>query len=259
MSFEYILCETKNNILYITINRPDKLNALNTRLLQEIKEAVESVQNDNSVYGILLTGSGDKAFAAGADIAEFAEFSPQQGEHMSAEGHAVMNALEQSIKPTVAVVKGFALGGGCELAIACHMRVAADNAKFGLPEVNLGLIPGYGATQRIPILVGRAKGMELLMTGAMIGADEALSLGLVNYVESTADAITKAEELIHKTASKSPQAIASVVKCVHMLYQNPSEGMKTEQQLFGERFQTSDFTEGTDAFLNKRKANFHND
>jgi enoyl-CoA hydratase len=180
--YNNIVTEIKNNICYITINRESKMNALNIETLAEIKTAVESIYTNTEVKGVILTGAGQKAFAAGADIAEFANFTVEQGARMSADGHAVMNAIENCPKPVIAAVNGFALGGGCELAMCCHMRIAAENAKFGQPEVNLGIIPGYAGTQRLPQLIGKGRALELLMTGDAINAAEAHRLGLVNHV-----------------------------------------------------------------------------
>ena len=182
MTFENLLTEKKESIFIITINRPDKLNALNKNTIREIGEAVKAAENDADVRVILLTGSGTKAFVAGADISEFNNFSESEGAGLAQHGHDVFNAIERCSKPVIAAVNGFALGGGCELAMSCHLRVAASNAKFGQPEVKLGLIPGYGGTQRLPLLIGKTKAIELLMTADMINADEALQLGLVNYV-----------------------------------------------------------------------------
>ena len=182
MTFENLLTEKKEAIFIITVNRPDKLNALNKNTIREIGEALKAAELDNEVRVIILTGSGTKAFVAGADISEFSNFSEQEGAGLAQHGHNVFNSIEQCAKPVIAAVNGFALGGGCELAMSCHLRVAASNAKFGQPEVKLGLIPGYGGTQRLPMLIGKTKAIELLMTADMINAEEALHLGLVNYV-----------------------------------------------------------------------------
>jgi len=256
MSFQYITSEQKESILHVEINRPDKMNALNTTLLAEIKIAVDEAQNNPEIYGILLRGVGDKAFAAGADIAEFQNFSSKEGENMSRAGHGVMNALENSSLPTIAAVNGFALGGGCELAMACHMRVASTNAKFGLPEVGLGLIPGYGGTQRLPQLVGKAKAFEMAMTGDMIDAQEAYRLGLVNYVVEQEELEEKCLAIFKRISKKSYSGIAKVIQAVNDNFNKEINGMETEITLFGESFSTDDFVEGTEAFIEKRRANF---
>ncbi len=246
----------ENGICTITINREAKLNALNIETLQEIKAAVTAANSDTQVGGIIITGAGPKAFAAGADISEFAGFNVKQGTKMSADGHEVMNTIERSAKPVVAAVNGFALGGGCELAMACHLRIASENAKFGQPEVNLGVPPGYGGTQRLIQLIGKSRGLELLLTGDAIGANVALEYGLVNEVVPLEDLLPRCAELLNKLASKSPSALTKVIKCVNDYYQDGLDGMKTEIEEFGHAFGTKDFKEGTSAFLNKRKAAF---
>lgn len=232
------------------------MNALNATLLQEIKQAVTEAETANQVHGIILTGMGTKAFAAGADIAEFADFGPEEGRKLSADGHEVMNSIENCSKPVIAAVNGFALGGGCELAMACHMRIASPNAKFGQPEVNLGLLPGYGGTQRLVQLIGKGKAIELLTTADMIKADEALTLGLVNHVVEHDDLLPKCTEILNKIASKSPQAVAKSLKCALAYYDHTTDGMALEISEFGTSFQTAEFVEGTQAFLGKRKAEF---
>lgn len=256
MNYENILTENKGNALVITINRESKLNALNTTLLQEIKHAVEQAQNNTSVKGIIITGSGPKAFAAGADISEFADYNAEQGRAMSEAGHAVMNTIEHSAKPVIAAVNGFALGGGCELAMACHIRVASENAKFGQPEVNLGVPPGYAGTQRLIQLVGKGKATELLLTADTIGAAVALELKLVNHVVALEDLMAKSMEIIDKIATKSPVAIAKVIACINDHFKGTEAGFHREIEEFGASFSTEDFKEGTTAFLEKRKAEF---
>jgi enoyl-CoA hydratase len=256
MAYENILIETRNEILFITINRPDKLNALNYQTIEEIGKAVEEGEKDKTVAGIIITGSGQKAFVAGADISEFKNYNIEDGKKLSADGQKVFKSIEQCAKPVIAAVNGFALGGGCELAMSCHIRVASDNAKFGQPEVNLGLIPGYGGTQRLAQLVGKGKAMELLMTADMIGAEDALKYNLVNYVTTQEQLIPKCEELIGKIKTKSPKAIEGVIKSVNALYTDGVNGFETEVNEFGKCFGTDDYIEGTTAFLEKRKANF---
>lgn len=254
--YQTILTKTENEIFYITINRESKLNALNIQTLADIKSAILSTYEDNAINGIIITGAGTKAFAAGADIEEFANFSVEEGTRMSAEGHAVLNAIESCPKPVLAAVNGFALGGGNELAMACHLRVASENAKFGQPEVNLGLIPGYAGTQRLAQLIGRGRALELLMTADVINAHEAHRLGLVNHVVTLDQLIPKCEEILNKIKTKSPLAISSVIRCVNAYYEKKLDGNNVEINEFGNFFGSEDFKEGTQAFLNKRPAAF---
>lgn len=256
MSYNQILTEKKDRAFIITLNRPDKLNALNIELLQEVKSAVESVQEDSDVRGIIITGSGTKAFAAGADIAEFAEFDVQKGTTMSGNGHQVMLAIEKSTKPVIAAVNGFSLGGGCELAMACHFRIAAENAKFGQPEVNLGLPPGYGGTQRLAQIVGKGIALEMLLTAKTIDANEAYRIGLANQVVSQDELMNTCLKIVSKLATKSPMAMNAVIKCVNNMYAEDENGFDTEIIEFGNAFDTNDFKVGTTAFLSKEKPNF---
>ena len=251
-----ITTRIENGILYLTINRETKLNALNIQTLKDIKEAIIAIYENKEVQGVILTGAGSKAFAAGADIAEFANFNVEEGTRMSADGHGVLNAIEKCPKPVIAAVNGFSLGGGCELAMACHIRVAAENAKFGQPEVNLGLVPGYAGTQRLAQLVGRGRALELLVTGDVINAAEAYRIGLVNHVVTQDQLMAKCEEIINKVKTKAPLAIASVVRCVNAHYDKKIDGNNVEINEFGNFFGTEDFKEGTQAFLEKRTANF---
>ncbi|MEX0966252.1 MAG: enoyl-CoA hydratase-related protein [Bacteroidia bacterium] len=248
--------EIVNGILTITINRPDKLNALNRQVISDIKEAVESGLNNKEVHGMILTGEGPKAFAAGADIAEFANYSEAKGEELSATGHHVFDKIEHASKPIIAAVNGFALGGGCELAMACHLRVASENARFGQPEVNLGVIPGYGGTQRLTRLIGRTKALEFLITGDMIKADEALRLGLVNHVVTQDELMNKCREILDKAGSKSPLAIGRIIALVNTCEEGGNTGFQDEIREFGRSFGTADFKEGTTAFLEKRTPAF---
>jgi enoyl-CoA hydratase len=251
-----ITTRIENGILYLTINRETKLNALNIQTLKDIKEAILAIYENKEVQGVILTGAGSKAFAAGADIAEFANFNVEEGTRMSANGHDVLNTIEKCPKPVIAAVNGFSLGGGCELAMACHIRVAAENAKFGQPEVNLGLVPGYAGTQRLAQLVGRGLALELLVTGDVINAAEAYRIGLVNHVVTQDQLMAKCEEIINKVKTKAPLAIASVVRCVNAHYDKKIDGNNVEINEFGNFFGTEDFKEGTQAFLEKRTANF---
>jgi enoyl-CoA hydratase len=254
--YQTIITKNENEIFYITINRESKLNALNIQTLTDIKNAVLSIYDDASIKGVIITGSGPKAFAAGADIEEFASFNIEEGTRMSAEGHAVLNAIEHCPKPVIAAVNGFALGGGNELAMACHMRVASENAKFGQPEVNLGITPGYAGTQRLAQLIGKGRALELLMTADVINAQEAYRLGLVNHVVALDQLIPKCEEILNKIKTKSPLAIASVIRCVNAYYEKRADGNNVEINEFGNFFGSEDFKEGTQAFLTKRPAEF---
>lgn len=256
MTYNNIITVQEKNAYIITINRESKLNALNIETLQEIKKAVLSVQDNKEIRGIILTGKGTKAFAAGADIAEFANFDTIQGTQMSIDGHSVMNTLENSKIPTIAAINGFSLGGGNELAMACHIRIASENAKFGQPEVNLGLPPGYGGTQRLVQLIGKSRALELLITADTINAQQALDYGLVSKIVPIDNLIDYCKELINKISSKSPSAVAKVIKCVNKHFESTKTGFEIENIEFGNSFGTFDFIEGTNAFNEKRKANF---
>jgi enoyl-CoA hydratase len=254
--FQTLITEIKDQIFYITINREDKLNALNIQTLTDIKNAVLSIYNNAGVRGIIITGKGSKAFAAGADIAEFANFTVEEGTKMSEEGHAVLRAIDHCPKPVVAAINGFALGGGNELAMSCHIRVCTEKARFGQPEVNLGITPGYAGTQRLAQLIGKGRALEFLMTGDMIDSATALHLGLVNHVVPADQLITKCEEILNKIKTKAPMAIASVIRCVNAYYEKRADGNNIEINEFGNFFGSEDFIEGTRAFLEKRPANF---
>lgn len=257
MPYENILTENKNATLHITINRASKLNALNKVTLSELNAAFKAAFADDDVRAIILTGDGSKAFVAGADISEFADFSVAQGAALSSEGHAsVFDLIENSPKPVIAAINGFALGGGLELAMACHIRVASETAKMGLPEVGLGVIPGYGGTQRLPQLVGKGRAMEMIVTADVINAAEAYRIGLVNHVVPAEELITKCEEIISKVITKSPVAISFAIQSVNAGFVAGANGYAAEIENFGACFGTKDFKEGTTAFLEKRKANF---
>jgi len=256
MNFSTINTELENGIFTITINRPGKLNALNKMVLDELDNAMDTVHTDDKIKGVIITGAGEKAFVAGADIAEFISLEDHQGAAFAKRGQDIFFKIENCPKPVLAAVNGFALGGGCELAMACHFRLASVNAKFGQPEVNLGIIPGYGGTQRLTMLVGKGKAMELMMTGNMIGAEEAKSLGLVSYVEAPGNLIPKAKELLRLIMTKSPLAIAKVISAVNSYYDFNKSGYERETKLFGEVFLSEDKKEGTVAFLEKRKPEF---
>jgi enoyl-CoA hydratase len=255
-TYQTLITESKNQIFYITINREDKLNALNIQTLTDIKNAVLSIYDEPSVRGVIITGKGSKAFAAGADIAEFANFTVEEGTRMSEEGHAVLRAIDHCPKPVIAAINGFALGGGNELAMSCHIRVCSEKARFGQPEVNLGITPGYAGTQRLAQLIGKGRALEFLMTGDMIDAATALQLGLVNHVVPAEELIAKCEEILNKIKTKAPMAIASVIRCVNAYYEKRADGNNVEINEFGNFFGSEDFIEGTKAFLEKRPANF---
>lgn len=254
--YQNLLTEMTDGILTVTINRPDKMNALNIALLGELKQVMDEVYNNDEIRGVILTGSGNKAFAAGADIAEFASFTPEQAKEMSANGHAIFNSIESCSKPVIAAVNGFALGGGCELAMACHIRVAAGNAKFGQPEVNLGLIPGYGGTQRLLRHIGMGRAIELLLTADMVNAEDALKWGLVNYVTTQEELLSKCNSILEKIKTKSPLVVDQIIACANSYLNKTEDGFELEIDEFGRCFGTVDFKEGTTAFLEKRKAIF---
>ncbi|MGM0635735.1 MAG: enoyl-CoA hydratase/isomerase family protein [Bacteroidota bacterium] len=257
MNFENVLVEISNNTAYITINRPKKLNALNRATIQEIHEAFKSVRDNDEVKVVILTGSGEKAFVAGADISEFADYSVEQGKDLAAKGQElVFDYVANFPKPVIAAVNGFALGGGLELAMAAHFRIASKNAKLGLPETSLGVIPGYGGTQRLPQLVGKGRAMEMIMTAGMIDAEKALSYGLVNHVTKPEALMELTNKIAGKIMNNSIVAITAAIKAVNDNYKAGVNGFESEINAFGEAFGTDDFKEGTDAFLNKRKAEF---
>lgn len=258
-SYENLLLESADGILTITINRETKMNALNRATMLEIKEAFQYVQDHpKEIRGVILTGSGEKAFVAGADISEFTGLSEMHARKFAEEGQEIFQSIESCQTPVIALVNGFALGGGCELAMAAHMRVATTTAKFGQPEVNLGLIPGYGGTQRLTELIGKSRAFEFLMSADMIPAERAEQLGLVNYVmEDKNAAKEKCLELLNKIASKAPIAIGLVIDSVNAHYAEGVNGYQTEANAFARCFGTEDFKEGVAAFLEKRKANFN--
>ncbi|KAB1160587.1 enoyl-CoA hydratase [Tenacibaculum aiptasiae] len=257
MNFENILVDTSNGLATITINRPKKLNALNKATIEELHTAFDSLNNDSSIKAIIITGSGEKAFVAGADISEFAHFSVAEGAELARKGQETLfDFVENLSTPVIAAVNGFALGGGLELAMSCHFRIASDNAKMGLPEVSLGVIPGYGGTQRLPQLVGKGKAMEMVMTAGMISAEEAKDSGLVNHVTTQEELIPLAEKLASKIMRNSSVAISAAIKAVNDNFKDGINGFETEITEFGNCFGTEDFKEGTTAFLEKRKPNF---
>ena len=255
MNFETIKVSIEDKIAILTLSRPKALNALNQTLMKELYQFFTVELKSLELTGIIITGDGDKAFVAGADITEFLEV--KEGESFGPEtGHQIFNTIENCHIPVIAAVNGYALGGGCELAMACHIRIASTNALFGTPEVNLGIIPGYGGTQRLTQLVGKGKALELMMTADMVGANEALKLGLANHVVEVGNEIEKAKEILSKIAQKAPLAISKVIESVNAFFEDGTNGYQTEIDSFKFLSTTSDFREGASAFIEKRKANF---
>lgn len=254
--YQTLLTNFENGIFTITINRPDKLNALNKTVFDELNTTLDEVYNNTSIRSVIITGAGAKAFVAGADISEFNSLDKQQAMAMSKKGQDTFFRIENSPKPIVAAVNGFALGGGCELAMSCHFRIAAENAKFGQPEVNLGLVPGYGGTQRLTQLIGKGRAIELLITANMIDAATALQYGLVNYVVPAGELLNKTKSILELINTKAPLAVASCIKAANAVFNESIDGYETEVQEFGFTFDTEDKKEGTAAFLEKRKADF---
>lgn len=258
MQYENLAIDVQNGICHLTISREKALNALNKVTLDELEHFfAQGFESINELKGIILAGAGEKAFVAGADIKEFLEIKGTDGQKLAERGQRIFFSIEQFHVPVIAVVNGFALGGGCELAMACHLRVATANARFGQPEVNLGIIPGYGGTQRLIQNIGKGKAMELLLTGDMIGAEEAKTLGLCNYVLPTKEeAVAQAVQILEKAASKAPNAIAHIIKTVNAYYQDGVDGFQAEVESFASVTQTEDFVEGATAFIEKRTPAF---
>ena len=257
MNYDNILVAKENAIATITINRPTRLNALNVVTIQELHHAFNTLELDPATRVIILTGTGEKAFVAGADIAEFAHFSVEEGAQLAAQGQELLfDFVEKLRTPVIAAVNGFALGGGLELAMACHFRVASDNAKMGLPEVSLGVIPGYGGTQRLPQLIGKGRAMEMIMTAGMITADDAYRVGLVNHVVTQSELLAFCQGIAERILKNSPVAISQAIKAVNANFKDGVNGYETEIKSFGKCFGTEDFKEGTTSFLEKRKADF---
>jgi enoyl-CoA hydratase len=253
--YNTLLVKTENGICTITINRPDKLNALNKDVFTDLEKAIDEVYNNNEIRSVIITGSGNKSFVAGADISEFLELNPSQATALARRGQNVFDKIENSPKPIIAAVNGFALGGGCELALSCHFIYASENAKFGQPEVNLGLIPGYGGTQRLVQVCGKGRAMELIMTGKIISAKDALEYGIANEVTSSDELLKKVREVLTTIQEKAPVAVAKVIECINNFDHN-QQGYDFEIEKFGECFQTEDMKEGASAFLEKRKPAF---
>ena len=256
MSYQLLIVEVIEDIMIITLNREDKMNALNRALLGELKLAISELYTNKALKGAVITGKGTKAFAAGADISEFTSLTKEDAMAMARNGHEIFNSIEQCPKPVIAAVNGFALGGGCELAMACHIRIAGEPARFSQPEVNLGIIPGYGGTQRMTQLVGKGRAFELLMTGNMINAAEAYRIGLVNKLGHNDTLVVDAMDMIKMISGKAPVAIAKVIKSVNAVFEDGVNGYETEIKEFADCTVTADFKEGATAFLEKRKPNF---
>lgn len=253
---KYVICEISSKIAILTINRQEQLNALNCELIDELSTILNKLETNNSIRVILLTGTGKKSFVAGADIKEFVDFTPKQGTELAKAGQEkLFDVIENFPKPIVALINGFALGGGLELALSCHIRIASENAKFGFPEVSLGLIPGYGGTQRLTQLVGKGIAMELILTGKMIDANHAKNLKIINEVIPQEDLLNKGIEIANQILINSPKAISFAMKSI-LNYQK-QDGFQNEISYFGQLFQTEEFIEGTQAFLEKRKPNFN--
>lgn len=252
-----LLTNLNDGILTVTINRPEKLNALNRQVIEELADVISTIYTDVAIKAAIITGSGPKSFVAGADISEFLELDGKGGQALARKGQdLVFSKIERCPKPVIAAVNGFALGGGCELAMACHFRLSSENARFGQPEVNLGLVPGYGGTQRLTQLIGKGKAMELMMTGAMVNAQEAKALGLTNEVYPLEDLLPKANQLLQVIIAKAPVAIKKVIELTNLAAIGDPYGLDKEVDAFGELFDTADAKEGARAFLEKRPANF---
>ncbi len=257
MNFENILVELKDKQATVTINRPNKLNALNRSTIKDLSKAFKILDKNKLIRVIILTGSGEKAFVAGADISEFANYNEKEARELSAKGQKNLFTLVENLStPVIAAINGFALGGGLELAMACHFRLASNSAKMGLPEVSLGVIPGYGGTQRLPQLIGKGRAMELIMTAGMIDAEKALSYGLVNHVVPQEELLPLCSKIAGKISNNSPVAISYAIKAINAGFKSNAKGFETEIIAFGSCFGTDDFKEGTTAFLEKRKAEF---
>lgn len=257
MNYQNITLDYDNRIAVLRVNRPKKLNALNRETIQELHEALIEIQDDDEVAVVILTGTGEKAFVAGADIAEFADYSVEEGQDLAAKGQEILfNVIENFSKPVIAAINGFALGGGLELAMSAHFRTASTHAKMGLPETSLGVIPGYGGTQRLAQLVGKGKAMEMIMTAEMISAEDAHKLGLVNHVFEQEGLLENTKAIAKKICKNSMVAISAAIEAVNAGFVYDEDGYDIEINAFGEAFGTEDFREGTQAFLNKRKADF---
>ncbi len=257
MAYATLLYEKRNGIGYVTIHRPEKLNALNQKVMAELSACFEDIHEDTEVRAVILSGAGEKSFVAGADVSELAAQDPVQGKQTSTRGQKILDFIEDLGKPVIAAVNGYALGGGCELAMACTLRIASENARFGQPEVKLGIIPGYAGTQRLPRFVGKGRALELILTGEPISAQEAYRIGLVNQVVAAKDLIVAAEALARKIMANGPLAVKFSIEAVnHGMEMTQEEGQFLEATLFGLCCTTADMKEGTRAFLEKRPAKF---
>lgn len=254
--YQTLLTSLGNGIFIITVNRPDKLNAINRQVMTDLDAVLNEVDDNKEIKSVIITGSGTKAFVAGADINEFTGLNSGEGMDLARRGQNIFARIEANKKPIVAAVNGFALGGGCELAMACHFRLASEGAKFGQPEVNLGLIPGYGGTQRLVQLVGKGRAIELLLTGNMIDASTALQYGLVNHVTAAAELLPKAQSILALINTKAPIAVSHCISAANAVYDEGRNGYDVEISAFGECFDTADMKEGAAAFLEKRKPQF---
>ena len=257
MHFNHLLFEIQDEVAWVSLHRPEKLNALNRALLEELHQLFSELRNQEKVRVIVLTGSGEKAFVAGADISEFASFNSEEGRALAQKGQEeVFDFIAKMNIPVIAAINGYALGGGLELALACHIRIATTTARLGLPEASLGLIPGYGGTQRLAQIIGRGRATEMILSCRMLGAEEALGYGLVSQVVAPENLMATAAEWAERLLKNAPQAQAQAIKAIDANYTTPASGFKVEQKLFGDCFDTADFKEGTSAFLEKRKADF---
>ena len=256
MAYQTLLTNLENGIFTVTINRPEKLNALNKEVFKDLEIVLQEITENPEIKSVIITGSGNKAFVAGADITEFAGLSIEEGKNLARNGQNIFFKIEQCSKPIVACINGFALGGGCELAMACHFRIAAENAKFGQPEVNLGLIPGYGGTQRLTQLIGKGRAIELLITGQMINATTALQYGLVNYIVPQEELMSKAIGILDTINTKAPIAVSACISAANAAWDETINGYEIEIAQFGKCIGTNDMKEGTSAFLEKRKPVF---
>ena len=258
MDYKNILSEISEKTCLITINRPKFLNSLNNETISELSDCIQNISTDSNIKSVIITGAENKAFVAGADIKEFKSFNKKQGYNLSKNGHEnLFDLIEKSEKPFIAAINGFALGGGLELAMSCHIRLASENAKLGLPEVTLGVIPGYGGTQRLPQLIGKGLATEMILTGKMINANDALNYGLVNHVCPQDQLLEACGRITSKINKNSSQAISRAIKAINACYHDETNGFNSEIELFASCFETEDFVEGTDAFLEKRKPNFN--
>ena len=243
----------------MTVNRPEKLNALDNKVLDELREVFEQIQENDDIHGVVITGAGTKAFVAGADIRELQNLKVKSGERASRKGQVVLSIIESTGKPVIAAVEGYALGGGCELALACHLRVASRAAKFGFPELGLGLIPGYGGTQRLPRLIGKGRALEMILDGSPVDAARAYEFGLINRLVDEGQTVEEARKWLNTIMKNAPTAMRKAIQSVHAAYPNRAQGFQDEARLFGYLCGTDEFREGTSAFLEKRKPVFRND